>query len=82
MWEPMANQKLNRLSLKSNFIVRNVCNVNSADHVKLAKIVRINGPKTSNSVQIAIRRERSISIARFANVSGLMILFKKLMKEL
>jgi hypothetical protein len=60
--------------------VRNAFNVSSAVHERPVKTGKISGRRTLNYVQTAIKRERSISIARFVSAYGPMTSFKRLMK--
>jgi hypothetical protein len=62
--------------------VKNAFNVSSVVHERPVKTGKTSGRKTSNFVQTAIKREKSISIARFVNVFGPMTSFKRLMKGL
>ncbi len=67
---------------RSTSTVRSAFNVSSVGRVKLVRIAKTSGQKTSSFALTATKREKSISSAKYANASGLMILFKKLMKEL
>jgi hypothetical protein len=60
--------------------VKNASNVSSVAHERPVKTGKISGPRTLNFVQTAIKREKSISIARFVSVYGPMTSFKRLMK--
>jgi hypothetical protein len=59
---------------------RNAFNVSSVAHERPVKIGKTSGPRTLNYVQTAIKREKSINIARFVSVYGPMTSFKRLMK--